>query len=611
MKKVVVIVFFLSFIWVALGKGTMVFAQFSTAGQVIEYESLDSLVVKVNDGFGGAKITEHTYNETTRKGTMRFDKPVEVLADSVFHECDSLISMTLPIQLKRIGDYAFFSCQSLKSITIPNSLTSIGEGAFYFCKNLTSITIPKNVTHIGGGAFFRCNAMTNFKVAVDNPKYDSRHNCNALIESATNKLLYGFASSIIPESITHIGDSAFYFNTKITSVEIPNSVISIGDDAFYNCWTLSSIIIPNSVTNIGANAFRFCHALKTIVIGGNVAQIGDHAFQRCSGLQKCYVRPMTPPVLGDSVFSDISANAQLYISCDVMKDYEKDTKWGVYQSAFRDGCITTYHYTTPNNASGVVDPLVARVTYKRRVTPGKWETLYLPFDLDRVTVTDEDGEWDLIPWQNEIDGGNYYLAESFPDPAAGLVFDMTQKLESHKAYIIQFPDLNGYYDDKFITFYSTPEWKYLETSYTPIEQDNIMHMEGNPTLGDQEISTPVYMLRGTTNFQLHSSTTLHPFECYVMPNYTYGVTQPRMSIRWRDDVTTSVENSKGYTLDDITYIVEGNSLTVFASGRPINIYAINGTLLYSQSSTTDNVKVNLDKGCYLLQYGDVTKKIML
>ena len=209
MKKVVVIIFFLSFIWVALGKGTMVFAQLSTAGQVIEYESLDSLVVKVNDGFGGAKIMEHTYNETTRKGTMRFDKPVEVLADSVFHECDYLISMTLPVQLKRIGDYAFFSCESLKSITIPNSLTSIGEGSFYFCGKLTSITIPKNVTHIGGGAFFRCNAMANFTVAADNPKYDSRQNCNALIETATNKLLYGFASSVIPESVTQIGDSAF------------------------------------------------------------------------------------------------------------------------------------------------------------------------------------------------------------------------------------------------------------------------------------------------------------------------------------------------------------------------------------------------------------------
>lgn len=611
MKKVVVIVFFLSFIWVALGKGTMVFAQFSTAGQVIEYESLDSLVVKVNDGFGGAKITEHTYNETTRKGTMRFDKPVEVLADSVFHECDSLISMTLPIQLKRIGDYAFFSCQSLKSINIPTSLERIGKGAFYFCKNLTSITIPKNVTHIGGGAFFRCNAMTNFKVAVDNPKYDSRHNCNALIESATNKLVYGFASSILPEGITQVGDSAFYFNTVIASVDLPNSITSIGNDAFYNCMRLSSLYIPNNVKSIGDNAFRFCSSLKSIVIGDNVAKIGHHAFENCLYLQKCYVRPMTPPVLGDSVFSGMGANAKLYISCDVMNDYVADSQWGIYQSTFRDGCLTTYHYTTPNNAAGIIDPLVARITYKRRVTPGKWETLYLPFDIERVTVTDEDGEWDLIPWQNEIDGGNYYLAESFPDPAAGLVFDMTQKLESHKAYIIQFPDLNGYYDDKFITFYSTPEWKYLETFYTPIEQDNIMHMEGNPTLSDQEISTPVYMLRGTTNFQLHSSTTLHPFECYVMPNYTYGVTQPRMSIRWRDDVTTSVENSKGYTLDDITYIVEGNSLTVFASGRPINIYAINGTLLYSQSSTTDNVKVNLDQGCYLLQCGDVTKKIML
>ena len=611
MKKVVVIVFFLSFIWVALGKGTMVFAQFSTAGQVIEYESLDSLVVKVNDGFGGAKITEHTYNETTRKGTMRFDIPVEVLADSVFHDCDSLISMTLPVQLKRIGDYAFFSCQSLKSITIPNSLTSIGEGSFYFCGKLTSINIPKNVTHIGGGAFFRCNAMANFTVAVDNPKYDSRQNCNALIETATNKLLYGFASSVIPESVTQIGDSAFYFNTAIRSVNIPNSITSIGDDAFYNCWTLSSINIPNSVTYIGVNAFRFCHALKTIVIGGNVAQIGDHAFQRCSSLQKCYVCPMTPPQLGDSVFHDLGANAQLYISCAVMDKYVADSNWGVYQSHFRDGGMTIYHHTTPDSVYEIRDQLVARITYKRRVTPGKWETLYLPFDLDRVTVTDADGEWDLIPWQQATDSGHYYLAQPCPD-GTGIVFEMTSDLESHRAYIMQFPDIDGYYDDKFVTFYSTPEWKSLGTSYTPVEQDDFLHMEGNTTLCDQKLTTPVYMLRGTTNFQLQSSTTtLHPFECYVMPNYTSNGTSPRkMSIRWRDNVTTDLEDSKVTTMNDLTYVVEGNMLTIFAAGRSVNIYAINGTLLYA-SSMADDVRVNLDKGCYLLQCGDVTKKIML
>lgn len=611
MKKIIGLLFFLLIFGAPFCGGSKAFAQFTSLSRVIQYKSLDSLVAKVNDGFGGAMIKNHTYDDVTGEGVITFDRDVLLLADSVFHECDSLISIDLPTQLESIGDYAFFSCRKLESIKIPTSLERIGEGAFYFCVKLTSITIPKNVTHIGGGAFFRCNAMTNFKVADGNPKYDSRHNCNALIESATNKLLYGFASSILPEGITQVGDSAFYFNTVIASVDLPNSITSIGNDAFYNCMRLSSLYIPNNVKSIGDNAFRFCSSLKSIVIGDSVMQIGDHAFENCLYLQKCYVRPMTPPLLGDSVFSGMGANAKLYISCDVMNDYVAHSQWSIYQSTFRDGCLTTYHYTTPNNAAGIIDPLVARITYKRRVTPGKWETLYLPFDIERVTVTDEEGEWDLIPWQNEIDGGNYYLAESFPDPAAGLVFDMTQKLESHKAYIIQFPDLNGYYDDKFITFYSTPGWKYLETSYTPIEQDNIMHMEGNPTLSDQEISTPVYMLRGTTNFQLHSSTTLHPFECYVMPNYTHGVTQPRMSIRWRDDVTTSVENSKGYTLDDITYIVEGNSLTVFASGRPINIYAINGTLLYSQSSAIDNVKVNLDKGCYLLQCGDVTKKIML
>ncbi len=103
-----------------------------------------------------------------------------------------------------IGEWAFYNCSSLTSINITNSVTSIGELAFYGCSNLTSITIPSSVNSIGESAFLNCKSLTQIKVAPDNPVYDSRDNCNAIIETKSNTLIAGCASTVIPNSVTTI-----------------------------------------------------------------------------------------------------------------------------------------------------------------------------------------------------------------------------------------------------------------------------------------------------------------------------------------------------------------------------------------------------------------------
>jgi hypothetical protein len=121
-------------------------------------------------------------------------------------------------------------------------VTSIGGSAFWECFGLTSITIPNSVTSIGDSAFYGCTGLTSIVVENGNSKYDSRNNCNAIIETASNTLIAGCNNSIIPNSVTSIGDFAFYGCSGLTSITIPNSVTSIGNGAFWGCSGLTSIV---------------------------------------------------------------------------------------------------------------------------------------------------------------------------------------------------------------------------------------------------------------------------------------------------------------------------------------------------------------------------------
>ena len=186
--------------------------------------------------------------------------------------------------ITKIGNHAFSGCTGMTSVNIPNSVTSIGWGAFSGCSSLTSVTIPNSVTSIGDGVFDNCSGLTSMVVESGNTKYDSRNNSNAIIERATNTLIAGCQSTIIPNNVTSIGDYAFIYCTGLTSITIPNSVTSIGLSAFSGCSGLTSITIPNSVTSIGKYAFSGCSGLTSVTIPNSVTSIGGCAFDYCTGL---------------------------------------------------------------------------------------------------------------------------------------------------------------------------------------------------------------------------------------------------------------------------------------------------------------------------------------
>lgn len=208
---------------------------------------------------------------------------VKIIDEFAFAGCSALEAINNPTSVTVIGDFAFTGCKALKTINIPNSVTTIGIGAFLGCSGLTSINIPSSVTTIGNNAFANC-CLSSITVDRNNKKYDSRDNCNAVIETNNNRLVLGCKKTVIPNSVTEIGRNAFYWCECLISINIPNSVKKIGKFAFTLCKELKFVKIPNSVTVIDEGAFQDCSGLTSIILPYST-KVGESAFRNCPKLK--------------------------------------------------------------------------------------------------------------------------------------------------------------------------------------------------------------------------------------------------------------------------------------------------------------------------------------
>ena len=211
-------------------------------------------------------IGNGAFNERTKLTNIEIPSSVTSIGERAFMGCSGLTGIEIPSSVTSIGEKAFMGCSGLTGIKIPAGVTSIGSSAFYGCSRLTSIEIPAGVTSIGYGAFYGCSGLTSINVEAGNVSYDSRDNCNAIIEKATNTLIQGCNNTKIPSGVTKIGSFAFDGCSGLTSIEIPVGVTEIGSFAFDDCSGLTGIKIPSSVTSIGNSAFYGCSGLTSIVV---------------------------------------------------------------------------------------------------------------------------------------------------------------------------------------------------------------------------------------------------------------------------------------------------------------------------------------------------------
>ncbi len=237
------------------------------ASSIVENNCIDGIYYKF---YAESKTAEVIKGEKKYTGSIVIPKSVKYngdaytvtsIGDAAFSGCRDVTAVTIPESVTAIG-WTAFEETGLTSVDIPNSVTSIGMYAFT-SSPLTSVTIPNSVVSIGEGAFGGCHELTSIQVEIGNTVYDSRENCKAIIETASNKLVVGCKKSFIPKSVTAIGNAAFVYYHEMTSITIPNKVTSIGSEAFWGCG-LTAVTIPENVTSIGAYAFAYCSELKDV-----------------------------------------------------------------------------------------------------------------------------------------------------------------------------------------------------------------------------------------------------------------------------------------------------------------------------------------------------------
>ena len=263
--------------------------------------------------------------------------PSTVKSVGGFSNCHSLGSITIPSSVTDISSFAFQFCKNLKEINLSEGLKRIGFLAFVGCEKLENLHIPASVDSIEYGITSRATSLKSIIVDEDNPKFDSRENCNAIIKTRTNCLLAGCQTSTIPNGVSIIDDDAFTGQTELTEITIPASVTSIGYHAFYDCSSLTSIV---------------CEAME-------------------------------PPTCESSVFGNVDKSILVYVpSVATYLSAEGWSKFTNIQEIAREVDILDASEAFAQNE----DEEYASISYTRNFRNTKWQALYVPFE---IPVTEE------------------------------------------------------------------------------------------------------------------------------------------------------------------------------------------------------------------------------
>ncbi len=363
------------------------------------------------------------YYTTNPTGNLVFPESVEYngiiysvtgVGNYAFSGCSGLSTVTIPTSITYFGYEAFVECSGLYSvyyegdiaawcgiefyssgsnpldeasdlyfnnellvdIVIPSGVTKIGDYAFSGARDVASLSIPSSVTSIGGESFNACSGLQTITVESGNAYYDSRENCNALINTSTNRLMQASANAFIPNSVEIIGNDAFMY-TGPTTLVIPNSVTTIESYAFYGC-KATSISLGTGVTSIGqyafvfsqwyqnqpdgilylddwcveykgildaaitiqegtkhiaSSAFKFNSDIVEVTLPSTLEDIGEYSFYNSNNITTINILASTPPTLQgytstpQNFSASVFSSATVWTPCPTAAVYRSNDRW--------------------------------------------------------------------------------------------------------------------------------------------------------------------------------------------------------------------------------------------------------------------------------------------
>ena len=570
--------------------------------------------------------------------------------DDAFFRCTNLTSIVFQEDVEYVGD-AFLRCSSLSNVVFNKRVYSIFDDAFSL-DNITYFEIGEGTppTSPKGDPFidFSANSITNITFVIpdglinnyiqawqspENPKLN-------IYEKSDNKFfkegfLYQITDNVAKEvSILNLLNGTFAEEELNIADNVAHKngnqykITSIEADAFLEKH-VTSLTLGSNIRTIGSNAFKNVTGVSgsTIEFPSSLQSIGNGAFLGVGAATYKFLSH-TAPTLGGAVYDIFSPNSssptndndgstQFVIPCGTNNDnaWESANNWShtFFTNNFTtEGCQDLYiSKSLEGNLSGIPDPKYenfSKITYTRYFKAGVWETLYLPFAIESMLIEGED--YKNAVWKSAADNDKaiFYLAKLIPGTNE---FELASSIEPNTPYIIQFGQTTDawYYDDNPITFVSAEDYNWIPNDWN--QSSTSLTMYGNTTL-QPKIITNAYYLGNNNSFELADTYTLNPFECYISPEKVNGVQNMqarRFSVRVRpqSDVTTGVPTVDS---DQLFCQIVGNTLTIQTNGQPVNIYNINGMLIHSFAEGNEQVSIDLDNGCYIINSLGYTQKII-